>query len=218
MTNGPIDIDETQGDVAGVMKDSIGSIAARIVKTGRDLVINNYTLGDRETLKKIQDLSLEINTVEKDKVSREEFNALQQQLKNQLEIINDLKNLLERNQASSIKAGDVQVSHIELSVKEIILKGNEHFGRGQFSIALDYYDQAIKIDPNYTDAWNNKGNALGDLGKYNEAIECYDRAIEIDPNFARPWNNKGNVLHNLGKDDEAIECYDKGYKDRSKLC
>jgi hypothetical protein len=39
----------------------------------------------------------------------------------------------------------VQVSGAELSVKDIILKGNEYYGydRGQYPIALRYYDQAI---------------------------------------------------------------------------
>ena len=50
----------------------------------------------------------------------------------------------------------------ELSVKEIILKGNESYNRGDYSIALDYYDQAIKIDRNFAAAWINKGNALDD--------------------------------------------------------
>jgi hypothetical protein len=57
MTNDSISFDHMHGDVSGIIKDSIGSIAAKSVKAGRDIVINNYTVDDRETLKTIQDLS-----------------------------------------------------------------------------------------------------------------------------------------------------------------
>ena len=46
-----------------------------------------------------------------------------------------------------------------LSLKEIILEGNEYLDSRHLSVALDYYDQAIKIDPNYAYTWNNKGMA-----------------------------------------------------------
>jgi tetratricopeptide (TPR) repeat protein len=52
-----------------------------------------------------------------------------------------------------------------------------------YSEAIECYNQAIKIDPNYCHAINNKGIILDDLGKYSEAIECYNKAIQINPNF-----------------------------------
>ena len=119
MSDGSIDIDDTQGDVSGVIKDSIGSIGAKIVYVGGNLVINNSTTKERATLKKIQDLSTETNAIEKGIITGEEFNALQR-------AIIEIKNLLERNQAYSVKAGNVQVSRTELSLKEIVLKGNEY--------------------------------------------------------------------------------------------
>ena len=181
------------------------SLAAKSIHVGGNLIINNSTLEDRETLKKIQGLSTEINAIDKGIVSREEFNALRQ-------AVIEIKNLLEKNQAYSIKADDIQVYLTALSVKDIILTGNEYLGNRVYSMALDYYDQAIRMDPNYADAWNNKGIALHNLKKYKEAIECNDRAIKIDPNYADAWNNKGVSLGKLGKYKEAIECNDRAIK------
>jgi tetratricopeptide (TPR) repeat protein len=205
MTNGSIDIDDTQGDVSAVIKDRMGSITAKSVYVCGDLVINNSTLEDRETLKKIRDLPTEINVSDKRDTTREEFNALQGQL-------GTLISFLQKNLAFSIKAGDVQVSRTELSVKEIILKGNECFYRGDYSIALDFYDESIKIDANYADTWNNKGLALYNLRKYNEAIDSYERAIIIDPNNAYAWYNKGNALNALRKYNEAMGSYERAIK------
>jgi tetratricopeptide (TPR) repeat protein len=150
-------------------------------------------------------MSTELNAIEKGIVSREEFNGLRQ-------AVNELKNLLVKNHAHLIKAGDVQVSLASLSLKHIIVEGNEHLDKHNYSMALHHYDQAIEIDPNYADAWNNKGIALHNLRKFKEAIDCCDMAIKINPNYADAWNNKGVSLGKLGKYKEAIECYDMAIK------
>ena len=52
----------------------------------------------------------------------------------------------------------------------------------KYQEAIEWYDKALKIDPNNILALNNKGLALSNLGKYQEAIEWYDKALKIDPN------------------------------------
>src|SRR5690349_19904570 len=89
MTNGSIDIDDTQGDVSGIIKDSIGSIAAKAFNNYGILVINNATKNEEATLRKIQHIPTETDAIEKGTITREEFNALQQALK-------EIKNLLEK--------------------------------------------------------------------------------------------------------------------------
>jgi tetratricopeptide (TPR) repeat protein len=70
--------------------------------------------------------------------------------------------------------------------------------------ALEAYDKAIELDPNYVQAYNNKGAALVGLGRYREALEAYDKAIELDPNNVQAYVNKGKVLINLKREDEKV--------------
>jgi len=177
------------------------TIVAKSINVDGKLVINNSTSEDCETLSKIQGISTELNAIEKGVVSREEFNGLRQ-------AVNDLRNLLVKNHAHLIKVGDIQVSLTLLSLKLILVEGNEYLDKRNYSMAVDHYDQAIKVDPNYADAWNNKGIALHNLRKFKEAIDCCDMAIKINPNYADAWNNKGVSLGKLGKYKEAIESYD----------
>ena len=58
--------------------------------------------------------------------------------------------------------------------------------------AIEWYDKALKIDPNNVIALYDKGFALNNLGKYEEAIEWYDKALKIDPNNVDALNNKGS--------------------------
>jgi tetratricopeptide (TPR) repeat protein len=180
-------------------------LVSKSINAEGKLVISNSTSEDCETLKKIQGISTELNAIEKGIVSREEFNGLR-------EDVNELKNLLVRNQAHLIKAGDVQISLTLLSLKHIIVEGNEYLYKCDYTVALDRYGQAIEIDPNNADAWNNKGIALHNLRKFKEAIDCCDMAIRINPNYADAWNNKGVSLGKLGKYKEAIECTDRAVK------
>ena len=82
-------------------------------------------------------------------------------------------------------------------------------GLGKYDEAIQAYEKAIEINPQYALAWNGKGVALSVQGKYDEAITAFDRAIEINPQDASAWNNKGNALDSQGKYDEAIQAYDK---------
>src|SRR6478609_8228362 len=80
---------------------------------------------------------------------------------------------------------------------------------GKYNEAIECFDKALEIKPDYFEARYLKGKALADLGKYDKAIECYDKALEIKPDYFEAWNDKGVTLVNLGRFDEAIECYNE---------
>ena len=78
--------------------------------------------------------------------------------------------------------------------------------------AKEYYEEAIRIDPDYADAHFNKGLALSALGQKEEAIKCYDEAIRIDPDDASVYYNKGLALSDLGQNEKAIKCYSEAIR------
>jgi tetratricopeptide (TPR) repeat protein len=75
--------------------------------------------------------------------------------------------------------------------------------------AIQYFDKALAIDPNYRDALGGKAYALDTLGNYTQAIQYYDKALSIDPNDKTTLYNKANTLFNQGNYAEAIIYYDK---------
>jgi tetratricopeptide (TPR) repeat protein len=75
--------------------------------------------------------------------------------------------------------------------------------------ALAAYEQAIRLDPNYANAYNGKGDALGDLKRNEEALAAYEQAIRLDPNYALAYNNKGLALQRLGKNKEAQQAFER---------
>ncbi|HXJ02835.1 MAG TPA: FkbM family methyltransferase, partial [Micropepsaceae bacterium] len=75
--------------------------------------------------------------------------------------------------------------------------------------ALESYDRAIALKPDYADAFNNRGTVLKDLGRLDEALASYERAIALNPRHAEAFYNKGKVLQELRRLDEALASYDR---------
>ena len=75
--------------------------------------------------------------------------------------------------------------------------------------AIDAYDKAIQLKPDFAEAYNNRGNAKSSLGRHDEAIVDHDKAIQFKPDFAKAYDNRGNAKSSLGRHDEAIADHDK---------
>jgi tetratricopeptide (TPR) repeat protein len=110
-----------------------------------------------------------------------------------------------KNEAGSTRAAKPNLTRAKFNFKQGI---KSHIAQ-QYYKAIEHYDAAIKIHPNYAMAYSNKGISLDELGRKDDAIKCYDRAIQINPKFVDAYVNKGTVLNEQGKNVESIKCYDK---------
>ncbi|MFB2973724.1 tetratricopeptide repeat protein [Aerosakkonema sp. BLCC-F183] len=103
-------------------------------------------------------------------------------------------------------------SAIEVTTKEAekwFSLANQQYSDRDILGAIISYDKAVSLNPNYHDAWFNRGIALKDLGRYEEAILSYDRALDIQPNSHENWMNRGAALRSLGRLEEAIVSYEQ---------
>src|SRR5215203_313189 len=74
------------------------------------------------------------------------------------------------------------------------------------------YDEAVKIKPDYVEAWVNKGAAFASLEDYKKAIECYDEAIKISPDYANAWFNKACSNARKGEIENALSDLEKAIR------
>ena len=61
------------------------------------------------------------------------------------------------------------------------ISGSDKVARKDYSGAVEDFSMAIKLDPTFKQAYENRGVAKFYLQDYNGAILNYTRAIEIDP-------------------------------------
>jgi tetratricopeptide (TPR) repeat protein len=81
----------------------------------------------------------------------------------------------EGKEIHGIKVGEIQISKNELTSKELILKGNEHFYKNEYDEAIDSYDKALKIKPDFAELLYNKRLAQQELGKGNDNKGFFSR-------------------------------------------
>lgn len=77
--------------------------------------------------------------------------------------------------------------------------------------AIEYLEEALKIDKDNKYNWHNKGIAVTSLGRIDEGKIYFEEALKLDPNFKEALVSKGITLSKLRQysEAEALECYDK---------
>jgi Tfp pilus assembly protein PilF len=76
--------------------------------------------------------------------------------------------------------------------------------KGQIDEALRHFQEAIRLNPDYSAAHNNLGLALGMKGQMEEAIRHFQEATRLRPDYADAHNNLGAAIATKGQRDEAI--------------
>ena len=66
-----------------------------------------------------------------------------------------------------------------------------------FQKAIDDFNTAIQMKPDYADAYDNRGTAYSDLQKFPEALADYNQSIKLSPNNAFYYNNRAATYYFL---------------------
>jgi len=85
------------------------------------------------------------------------------------------------------------------------LVGTAAVGLRQYEWALPFLQEAVRLKPDYAEAYSNLGSALSKLGRHDEAIATFARALDHAPGDADAHYNLGNALREAGRPHEAIE-------------
>ena len=97
------------------------------------------------------------------------------------------------------KGGDALPSALLKSAEKAYdfnMKGLDALELGNYDEALEYFNQAIELLPNYSDAMNNKGVVYFRRGYVGLAKELWQKVVKIDPQYAVAWYNLGLVYYN----------------------
>jgi tetratricopeptide (TPR) repeat protein len=80
---------------------------------------------------------------------------------------------------------------------------------GQFDEAISHFKETIRLDPNYTLAYNNMGIIMMDRKQWDQAVDCFSKAIKTGPGFDQAYGNLGIILFSQGKCDQAMDLFRK---------
>jgi len=91
--------------------------------------------------------------------------------------------------------------------KQALDRSRELLESRQWSVALEILDEAIHLNAEYAEAWQEKGKLLHRLGRVEEALEAFEKVIAIVPEDTDGWYNKGICLTKLGKNAESLQAF-----------
>jgi len=110
------------------------------------------------------------------KANQEESMSLKKEIDQQKQEAEDARNQLAKTR----------------SAIEYVRFGIDNFQAGDFSAAVDAYDQAIELDPMNPVVFDLKGYSLLREGRVHEAVAALKRSIEIDRNYV--WGHYNLAL------------------------
>ncbi len=100
----------------------------------------------------------------------------------------------------------------EQTADDVFLQGVNKDIAGKSQGVIAEYTQAIRLKPNYAEAYYYRGNNRSTLGDKKGAIADYTQAIRINPNDAIAYSNRGFVRYALGDNKGAIADYDQAIR------
>ena len=85
------------------------------------------------------------------------------------------------------------------------ISGVCHKAIGRLDVAVESFEKALAIKPDYTEVNYNLGLTLQELRQLDAAVKCYENALAVKPDYAEAHNNLGVTLKELGQLDAAIK-------------
>lgn len=86
-------------------------------------------------------------------------------------------------------------------------RGQAAHARGDLEKALSFYEQALKVRPEFPEAQFQRANALIALKKFDEAETALRAAIALKKNWSLPYSALGALLMRRNRDADAAQSF-----------
>ena len=96
------------------------------------------------------------------------------------------------------------------SAEEFLKRGDSAFDKGNCKEAIAVYTQALALNPNYAEAYNNRAYTYMRMQNYAPALQDLDQALRIRPDYLHALMNRGDIHNYYFEKDlkKAIDDYD----------
>ena len=81
--------------------------------------------------------------------------------------------------------------------------------KGQFERSIDDYDQALKIEPNFAVALNNRAWAYHRWGKGPKGLVDVEKSLALSPMSEHTWDTRAHIRQSMGNHAAAFADYEQ---------
>ncbi len=94
-------------------------------------------------------------------------------------------------------------------VDRLVGWGDEFWSKHNYHKAMEYYDKAITLKPDFLKPKIKKANVLLDYGEPESASELLLEAVENGMESSEAWTTLGKTFHALDRYEDEVEAYEK---------
>ena len=107
---------------------------------------------------------------------------------------------------------------VSLEAQTCYEEGMACLEEGKLDEALEKFNAAVALDPNYVEALKDRGNAYYFKGELELALKDYLKVISLAPGIWQAYNNAANVYWDQGNIQKAMEYYEKAIEANPSEC
>jgi len=116
----------------------------------------------------------------------------------------------------SMVSGDISFDRHETSSNplayEYFLRGIDHYAAARLPLAIEFFDKAVTIDPDFTRAWDYLGSSyalsastrFGGRTYYEKAQKAYEQAIALHPERPRTMALQADLFIETNRVEQAV--------------
>ena len=127
----------------------------------------------------------------------------------------DILGFLQKHHGISVEtiygdfAGIIRLQRVYLEATAYYLQGNTCILEDKHDLAIKKFNEAIKRDPYYAEAFQGRGISHAYKKEYEPAIENLNEAIEMSQYNTKAYLSRGNVYAKIGEHKKAIADIEK---------
>lgn len=141
---------------------------------------------------------------QQEKSAQKELAKARQEQQQEQERVRLAKAEVEKTRVALQKAKDDLELTGKVAQTALGKKGETTYQLGRYEEALDDFNSALKLNPEYTFALAGRGETYRLMERYEEALKDFSRAIELDPKYAWAIGSRGQVYHAMQNYAQAL--------------
>lgn len=104
---------------------------------------------------------------------------------------------------------NIWIEHEDPVIATLMGKGITAMARRDYASAVRVFDQMVKLEPEFAEAWNKRATVHYLLGNYQESLGDIDKTLALEPRHFGALSGRGLVYVELQEDEKALESFEE---------
>jgi len=95
------------------------------------------------------------------------------------------------------------------TVDLLIANGDREMTSHHFEKALELFDAAIRLDPQFAEAWNRRATLNYAMGRFDDSVHDIQKTLALEPRHFGALSGLGLIYDAIDEPEGALKAYEK---------